>query len=54
MNIYGVVHISHGMAEHVGRYKWLISKFNQEGYHVYAANHRGHGSWINTDNPKGF
>ncbi|MDA1038045.1 MAG: alpha/beta hydrolase, partial [Proteobacteria bacterium] len=34
--INGIVHISHGMAEHVGRYQWLISKFNDAGYHVYA------------------
>ena len=52
--ILGVVCISHGMAEHVGRYKWLINKFNKSGYHVYAANHRGHGSWIDANNTKGF
>ena len=52
--INGIVHISHGMAEHVGRYQWLISKFNDAGYHVYAANHRGHGSWIEAGHRRGY
>ncbi len=52
--INGIVHISHGMAEHVGRYQWLISKFNDAGYHVYAANHRGHGSWIEDGHRSGY
>ena len=30
----GVVHICHGKAEHIGRYKWLISELNNDGYHV--------------------
>ena len=30
----GVVIISHGMAEHMGRYSWLINKLNNDGYHV--------------------
>ena len=29
----GIVHISHGKAEHIGRYKWLISMLNDDGYH---------------------
>lgn len=52
--INGIVHISHGMAEHVGRYQWLISRFNDAGYHVYAANHRGHGSWIEEGQRRGY
>ena len=39
----GVFIISHGMAEHIGRYKWLISKLNNDGYHVISRDHRGHG-----------
>ena len=39
--INGVVHISHGMAEHIGRYKWLIEKLNDDGYHVISIDHRG-------------
>ena len=39
----GVFIISHGMAEHIGRYKWLISKLNVDGYHVISRDHKGHG-----------
>ena len=30
----GVVIISHGMAEHMGRYSWLTNKLNKDGYHA--------------------
>lgn len=42
----GVIIISHGMAEHINRYQWLISKLNDDGYHVIARDHRGHGIHI--------
>ena len=42
----GVVIISHGMAEHMGRYSWLTNKLNKDGYHVIGHDHRGHGKWI--------
>ena len=45
-SIKGVMHISHGMAEHIGRYKWLINNLNKDGYHVIAIDHRGHGRRI--------
>jgi alpha-beta hydrolase superfamily lysophospholipase len=48
--IKGIVHISHGMGEHIGRYKWLINKLNQDGFHVISKDHRGHGKWL--DNQK--
>lgn len=48
--IKGIIHISHGMGEHIGRYKWLINKFNDDGFHVISKDHRGHGKWL--DNPK--
>ena len=48
--IKGIVHISHGMGEHIGRYKWLINKLNHDGFHVISKDHRGHGKWL--DNPK--
>ena len=44
--VYGVVIISHGMAEHMGRYSWLTNKLNNDGYHVIGHDHRGHGKWI--------
>lgn len=39
----GIVHIFHGMAEHMDRYVHLVEKLNQQGYHVIRHNHRGHG-----------
>ena len=48
----GVFIISHGMAEHMGRYKWLISKLNSDGFHVIARDHKGHGiNIINGETP---
>jgi alpha-beta hydrolase superfamily lysophospholipase len=34
------------MAEHIGRYSWLIEKLNADGYSVIAKDHRGHGKNI--------
>lgn len=45
-DVNGLMIISHGMAEHIGRYKWLISQLNADGYHVIASDHRGHGANI--------
>ncbi|MDK9851142.1 alpha/beta hydrolase [Staphylococcus equorum] len=42
----GVVHLLHGMAEHMGRYDELVESFNQQGYDVLRHNHRGHGKEI--------
>lgn len=39
----GVVQIFHGMAEHAGRYKEFAKHLNNEGFIVYADDHRGHG-----------
>ena len=44
----GIVHICHGKAEHIGRYKWLTSKLNNDGYHVISIDHRGHGKRIHS------
>ena len=35
--------ISHGFAEHLGRYDYLSDKLNQAGYNVYRYDLRGHG-----------
>ena len=40
----GVVQISHGLAEHAGRYDRLATALNRAGYLVYAHDHRGHGA----------
>jgi alpha-beta hydrolase superfamily lysophospholipase len=50
----GVFIISHGMAEHIGRYNWLISKLNSDGYHVISRDHRGHGINITEKNAQGY
>jgi alpha-beta hydrolase superfamily lysophospholipase len=50
----GIIYISHGMAEHIGRYRWLIDKLNLDGYHVISIDHRGHGSWIKKGKTQGF
>ena len=42
----GIIHICHGMAEHIKRYKWLINKLNKDGFHVISIDHRGHGNRI--------
>lgn len=41
-----IVQISHGMAEHGGRYARFASALNGSGYGVYANDHRGHGKSI--------
>ncbi len=38
-----IVQIVHGGAEHGGRYARLASSLNEQGYAVYAEDHRGHG-----------
>ena len=38
-----IVQIVHGGAEHAGRYAGLAEVLNQQGYSVYAEDHRGHG-----------
>ena len=49
----GVVQISHGMAEHMGRYSHFINHLNEEGFNVIIHNHRGHGDRL-VDNKIGF
>lgn len=38
-----VVHISHGLAEHAGRYERLAETLTDNGYVVFANDQRGHG-----------
>ena len=38
-----IVQIAHGMGEHARRYDWVASKLVEQGYVVYASDHRGHG-----------
>ncbi len=39
----GLVQISHGMAEHAGRYRKFANELTDSNYVVYANDHRGHG-----------
>jgi alpha-beta hydrolase superfamily lysophospholipase len=39
-----IVQISHGLAEHAGRYAAFADFLASHGFHVYAQDHRGHGS----------
>ena len=45
-DVIGLIQISHGMAEHKGRYIDFINFFNENGYHVVIYDHRGHGDRI--------
>ncbi|OAP38364.1 lysophospholipase [Sinorhizobium glycinis] len=39
----GILLISHGLAEHSGRYARFAEAMAKHGFHVYAHDHRGHG-----------
>jgi len=47
----GAVVIVHGLAEHLGRYEYLVSKLNGFGYSTYRYDHRGHGR---SDGERGY
>ncbi|WP_102958905.1 alpha/beta fold hydrolase [Mangrovicella endophytica] len=47
----GVVLIHHGLAEHAGRYEVFAGLLAARGFHVYAHDHRGHGSTVAPDAP---
>ena len=56
--IKGVVQICHGMAEYLERYRDMIEKFNEAGYHVCGMDMPGHGQtyYFNKEAgyPKGY
>ncbi len=39
----GIIHITHGMAEHSARYQLLARSLSEQGFAVFAHDHRGHG-----------
>lgn len=39
----GIVQIAHGIGEHAGRYDSIAYRLQQEGFTVYANDHRAHG-----------
>lgn len=49
----GVVQISHGMAEHARRYDDFANFLNQNGYIVFADDHRAHGATSAKQSSKG-
>ncbi len=50
----GVLQIAHGMAEHAKRYQDFANFLTQNGFIVYANDHRGHGKTIKQENDMGF
>ncbi|MBA3448821.1 MAG: alpha/beta hydrolase [Pseudaminobacter sp.] len=50
----GVVHISHGFAEHAARYARFADFLSHRGFHAYAHDHRGHGFTTAPDAPRGM
>ena len=52
--IKGVVQIAHGIGEHAARYKIIANKLQNEGYCVYANDHRIHGKSASNKSLLGF
>lgn len=50
----GIVQISHGVGEHAGRYQSFAKILQNEGYEVYANDHRIHGKSAKSDVFLGF
>ncbi len=50
----GIVQISHGMIDYVGRYKYLIEYLTGEGYIVAGHHHLGHGKSVTRSEDYGF
>ncbi|MBP1905198.1 alpha-beta hydrolase superfamily lysophospholipase [Paenibacillus turicensis] len=50
----GVVHIAHGMAESAERYAPFAQRLTDEGFIVYAHDHRGHGKTAPTMDDLGY
>lgn len=50
----GIVLIVHGMCEHSLRYEDFSKFLNENGYSVYAYDHRGHGDSILENETKGY
>ena len=52
-NARAVVHINHGMCEHLGRYERFANYLAGNGYHTIGHDHRGHGETTAPDAPLG-
>lgn len=53
-SIKGIVQISHGMTETALRYDYFAKKLNEEGFIVYANDHRGHGETASSKEELGY
>lgn len=49
----GVLLLSHGLVEHSARYAAFAARMAEQGFHVYAHDHRGHGFTTAPDAPRG-
>jgi len=52
--IKGIVQISHGVGEHAGRYQPIAKILTDQGYEVYANDHRVHGRTAKSKELRGF
>ena len=52
--IYGVIQISHGMAEHKERYRDFMQFLSAHGYVVAIHDHRGHGGSVRDVSDLGY
>ncbi len=50
----GILHIVHGMTEHIARYEPTMAHFAALGYIVMGYDHLGHGFTVNDDSELGF
>ena len=50
----GVVQIAHGIGEHAGRYHSIAQKLQNEGFEVYANDHRNHGKSVKNEDYLGY
>ncbi len=50
----GIVQISHGVGEHAGRYQPIAKTLTDQGYEVYANDHRVHGRTTKSKELRGF
>ena len=50
----GVIQISHGMTEYACRYDYFAKKFSENGFIVYAHDHRGHGETSKSEEERGY
>lgn len=50
----GLIHVAHGMTEHISRYDGFMRKMAEEGFICYGYDHLGHGYTANDDSELGY